>query len=1736
LVAVLAFLFDTPLWALSAAAGAAALPILIHLLNRKRFRVITWAAMRFLLAAQRKNIRRMRLEQLVLLAVRTLLVVLLVLAMASVMPWAEEIWLRLFPNSAGRAAAVGRRTHKILVLDGSFSMALKVGDTTCFERARGLARRLVRESAAGDGFSVLLMAAPPRRVVPEPSDDAGKVAAEIEALRLPHGNADLTATLKAIEDMLRRSPGKFAEREIYFLTDLQRSNWLARQSGDPAALFQRIQAQARMTLVDLGQDGVTNSAVTNVALGVPLATVGVVTPITATLHHYGAEHRNQVRVELLVGRGRGGEGGAPFELHVANQMLVDLAPGENTLNFPYKFTAPGEYAVQIRMESDALELDDTRSAIIRVKENVPVMLVNGKPAAELYDRATEWLQDALNPFQGGAIPQNVSARPRTVTESQFADAVLGDLTAYDCVFLCDVARLGVGEIHRLEMHLRGGGGVVFCLGPRIDLEAYNRLVYRNGEGILPGRLVGRQQAAKDHFYNFFAEEKSYHEPPLAAFAADRDRIGLLGARFREYVRVEPAPHSSAHKILSFMPELSAVSSPGNDAPRATGSPGSPPGGDPALIDWPRYRGRVLLFTSTVNADWTTWPISPSFPALMQEVLLHAVTGRLREQSAVVGEVLEECLPPGSAGLDVTVYTPDGKTETSRTETLEEAGVLRWSDTDASGLYRATIGQHPQDYLFAVNVPTATDNHQASESDLTRTNQSELQSSYPGWDFQLVTDLRQVTHFRSNALQGTELPSLGSPVGMGTVVARWLLLFMMLLLVVEVILAWRFGHYAKDEGGRMKDEPQKGAPGANATRLAISSFILHPSSLFTMPLVVAAIAVILFLTMAGVLAQALWTGDFLGFLPERMRGMVEARLGIPPPAAGEGTRWHLEFTPYLWDGAADPWLVGTLAVILAALILAIYLHEGRTARPAYKLLLAGLRLFFVLLALVVLLPQLRLWFEREAWPDVAILIDDSRSMSVSDRYQDPTIQEAAARLAHSSEVRGQKAEVGPERLQLVQTLLSGHDSEWLQSLVSRRRVKIHLYRCSDQVTRIADVTDPQQVLTASQEVQALRAVGERSRLGAAVRQVLNDFRGSSLAALVMLTDGVTTDGEDLGKASRYAAQMGVPLFFVGLGEAHPARHLRLHDLQVEDVVYVNDRLVFEARLTSQGYENKTVTVRLCEKDKEGRLKELARQRVTGDPEGKPVKFRLVHQPTEPGERAYVLDVAGVETEGENRSPADTTRLERTVLVRDAKQIKVLYIEGYARYEYRFVKHLLEREVDSSRLRKSVTEASTPNRTIDLKVLLLDADSEYASEDRSALADFPTREELNAYDVVILGDVDPKDKKVGDKNLQHLADFVKERGGGLLMIAGPRFSPHAYKETPLRDILPVRPTEGFAGSVPPERDYAVPFHPELTAEGRFHPIFRFVPDEAENTAIWSRLPDIYWWSEGYRLQPAAEVLMVRPTMTSRGASARPSPGGPSSLSSPLLVQQFVGAGRSMFFGFEETWRWRYREGEVRFNQFWINTVRYLARNRLGRIELRLDRQTPYRRGEPIKLTVRFPDDTPPPSPETRVEVLALRTPLNEQGSGVRGQGSASQLGANTAEIEKDTLRLAKVEGSRATYEGLLTRTPEGEYRFSLSEPAAAGPKPHAEARVLPPPGEMEQLQMNQADMEGAAAETHGRFYTLADADRLPDDLPTGTRIALQTPQPPRLLWNHFTLFALALGLLGTEWMLRKRKYLL
>src|SRR5687768_16093354 len=220
-IPLLAVLLPTPLAALGIAAGVAAVPVIIHLLNRKRYVVVNWAAMRFLLAAQKKNVRRLKLEQWLLLATRCLALLLIALAMAAVMPWFEPVWQRMFPGDPLAPTTQGR-THRIIVLDASFTMAARRSDDVSrFEAAKAQAKAILDRSHPGDGYSLILLGAPAQVIVPGPADDRDKVAREIDDLQLPHGSADVAGGLHAAAEMASKPLGKYARREVYFVTDLR---------------------------------------------------------------------------------------------------------------------------------------------------------------------------------------------------------------------------------------------------------------------------------------------------------------------------------------------------------------------------------------------------------------------------------------------------------------------------------------------------------------------------------------------------------------------------------------------------------------------------------------------------------------------------------------------------------------------------------------------------------------------------------------------------------------------------------------------------------------------------------------------------------------------------------------------------------------------------------------------------------------------------------------------------------------------------------------------------------------------------------------------------------------------------------------------------------------------------------------------------------------------------------------------------------------------------------------------------------------------------------------------------------------------------------------------------------------------------------------------------------------------------------------------------------------------------
>lgn len=797
--------------------------------------------------------------------------------------------------------------------------------------------------------------------------------------------------------------------------------------------------------------------------------------------------------------------------------------------------------------------------------------------------------------------------------------------------------------------------------------------------------------------------------------------------------------------------------------------------------------------------------------------------------------------------------------------------------------------------------------------------------------------------------------------------------------------------------------------------------------------------------------------------DRLLRILADRLGVEPARAGEVLVPTIRFERAWPQGV-------TLLVVLAcaAAIIWLYRREGSVS-PWYRGLLAALRIGLVLVA-VFMLSEAVLSVERTGLPHFVVMVDDSASQQIADQFDDAREKAAAEALA---------AGVGSKeatRWSVAEGFLRNDQGRFLREIQKQNRVRLYLASTGPRL--LSEIDKPDAVAPALEKLKAAEPGGAQTRLGASLRQVLTELRGAPPSAVVLLTDGQTTDGESLSRAAELAARKEVPLFTVGLGSPEPARDLELTELLVDEVVFVDDLVRFQAKLLSRGFEGQEVTVRLLERPPGSTDASAAREieavKIKAPPDGQPARVELRHRPKATGEFVYTLEVEPRPRELQ----AENNRIRRAVNVRKEK-LKVLLVDGDPRYEYRYLKNYLERE-----------------ETIDLNVVLLSSDPEYSEQDRSALPTFPAgKDELFAYDVIILGDADPS--YLSSSQMQTLSEFVTAKGGGLIFVAGANFNPLALRNTPLEPLLPIELAD--ARNPTAVGNAISSFRPELTAEGRTSPIFRFGDDEASSARIWQNLPELFWYLEAPRKKPAALVLAEHPTQT--GADGK----------LPIFVYQFVGSGKTLFNAVDDTWRWRWRVGDRYFGRFWIQSLRFMARSKLlgqKQAEVSTDRRR-YQRNQPIEVRVRFPNPgLAPTTGEVTVEVQK------------KGQGPRK-------------LTLKMTPGTRNVFEGALSQSAEGEYEVRLlPPPVLEGPAPATTFRVDSPAGELEHIEMNQSELRRAAEVSGGKFYTPATVATLLADLPRPQKVPLDT-DPPIPLWNTWPVLGLFLALLAAEWVLRKRK---
>ena len=655
--------FANPLLAWGAL--AAAIPVIVHLIQRRRPKPHPFAAIELVLRSQKRNVRRLRLKRLLLLAARTLLLLLVPLALARP---------RFETASASAAAAPKGPAATAIVLDTSLSMGWSEDGHALLDRARADAREVLAGLSGEEPVTIVPCdGAPP--VAAAPSFDRGAARRAIDEAPLSFRPADLSACVAAAARALGESqlPGK----RIYVATDLTAAGW--RLDAPPATVpTESGEVMPEVTVLDAARGKpMPNVAITDLQI-VPAPEVGARgQAFVFTVRNYGDEPVADVEAQLVVDEG------------VVAKGFVDVPPhGAATKKLAFRFPRGGTFAGSVRLAGDALPADDRRDFVVRVPRDLRALVVDGDPSPVRYRDEAFFVEAALR--MGGASPLGV----RTVdAESLPAE----QLDGYDLVLLLNVRAPDADVAERLRTFVEGGGGLFVSLGENVSADPWNE---RLGP-VLPRALhlvkTAAERGRDDQRPARFGDLDLRH-PVLRVFAGTA-QDGFHAARTWRYYLLQPGVEGDGSHVLATWDD-----------------------GAPALVERQIGKGRVLLYTSSADRDWSDWAIQTSFLPTVQQAAAWLARALEEKQPADLVVGATQALAPGEGQVVDAVVGPDG-----RKRTLEQhEGAPQVSGLDLPGTYRMRDpgGRELADLAFTVRLDPV-------ESDTRRLDPAELRAHLGG---------------------------------------------------------------------------------------------------------------------------------------------------------------------------------------------------------------------------------------------------------------------------------------------------------------------------------------------------------------------------------------------------------------------------------------------------------------------------------------------------------------------------------------------------------------------------------------------------------------------------------------------------------------------------------------------------------------------------------------------------------------------------------------------------------------------------------------------------------------------------------------------------------------------------------------------------------------------------------------------------------------------------------------------
>ena len=581
----------------------ASAPIIIHLLNRRRFLRVDWAPMKYLKLTLKSNRRRLRLEQWLLLAVRTLAVIMLFFAVAR--PVGSGANLAGFLQVQGRAS-------RVVLIDDSLSMGYQTAGTSAFERGKEATVAVVSQIGLQDSLTVATTSRPDTPLVRHAQlddPDLSRLNQQINELRISDMASAWPQALEAADRHLQTA--SFPIKEVILVTDL----WAAGWSTETVALCDRwADEDVTLRIIDIGEPPAGNRRILSFRASDPVALVDTQVHYTATISNDGADPLKAGQATLTI------------DDNVQAVTLPDLPTGA-TIEVPIAvtFDTPGMHGVSLSIPHDELPGDDEAHLLADVRRMVEVTLVDGEPGLGPFESETDFLAVALT----------AANAPWQMDQTIASEWVSLPLGAPDVIVLANVQTPLPERIAELEQLVDAGMGLMIFAGEQVDVEEYNRLLWKGGAGLLPARLSELRDAETQGLVI-----EPHADSPLSLLA----KLSV-----ESLARIRPRRFAS----ISSDEEL--------DGPVRVLARWNNPQSSPAVLEKRFGEGTVLFWTMTADRDWSDWPTEPSYVLAMRMAAASVAARILRWENVTAGQPLRYPLDPEFLPRQASLAVP-GETD------------------------------------------------------------------------------------------------------------------------------------------------------------------------------------------------------------------------------------------------------------------------------------------------------------------------------------------------------------------------------------------------------------------------------------------------------------------------------------------------------------------------------------------------------------------------------------------------------------------------------------------------------------------------------------------------------------------------------------------------------------------------------------------------------------------------------------------------------------------------------------------------------------------------------------------------------------------------------------------------------------------------------------------------------------------------------------------------------------------